>query len=173
MTYPLYKKVARRYRRAIGPEYYKLDRNMSLEEVSCLWAKENKKLRDAHIHGFFPVKDLWPIREYTWTREDSRSGFVRTETGDYEELSGPEKWDHIKEDMKQNGWREEEQPVLVDLGKKGKAKVKEGNHRLAIARELGMRKVPVKFFFRKEVKGDRLCQEAGPPDLDNLVDRLT
>lgn len=64
--------------------------------------------------------------------------------------------------MRKHGWREDEQPLLLFIGKEGNVKVGEGNHRLAIARELGMKKVPVKFMFRRKVRnGTHLID---PPD---------
>jgi hypothetical protein len=171
MTDLIHTRVARQFKNS--QEYYDLRKreNLTLEEVSCLWALEDKQAVDARIHGFYPVEDIWPLREYTWTKDKSRPGYARI-NGERKQFNGPEKWEVLKHDMKENGWRLDEQPALIDLGKSGKAQLSEGNHRMAIAREVGIEEVPVKFFFRRKVNGTQLCDEAGPPDLDELVDQV-
>jgi hypothetical protein len=154
-------------------DYYRYS-GESLEEIACRWVKEDQKMADGQdrFHAKLPVRQLWPIREYTWSRSKARPGYAYNEQGEKVQMEGEAKWDAMKRDMKQHGWRGEEQPVLVDIGKNGKAKVSEGNHRLAIAREIGLREVPVRFFFRQEVgKGEMLCR----PDhnIDELTELLT
>jgi ParB-like chromosome segregation protein Spo0J len=58
--------------------------------------------------------------------------------------SSPEKWDNLKKSIEEEGVKE---TLIFQVGKNGVAKVAEGNHRLAIAKELGIDKVPVKFLF--------------------------
>jgi len=125
--------------------------NLSLEEVAERWALESDQTYDAHIHAYHSPRELWQLREYTWTRSTARAGWALVDGKDVD-LPGPQKWDAIKEDMAKNGWRKDQQPVIVIFGKNGYAKVGEGNHRLAIARELRIRKVPVKYIFYKEVR---------------------
>lgn len=132
--------------------YYHYEDGMTIEEVASRWADNQDKLYDEHIHAWMSLREVWPHREYTWTRDTARSGMVRTEDGQWQEKRGPQKWDHIKADMERNGWREKEQPAIVYVGKDGTIKVAEGNHRLAIAQEIGLRKVPVRFMFVQEVR---------------------
>lgn len=78
-----------------------------------------------------PVSELWRHREYTWTRDDSRMT--------------PEEWDLLKASLKK-GW-DAKHWIYIQVGQKGGVKVGEGNHRLAIAREIGIRKLPVRIDF--------------------------
>ena len=152
--------------------YYNLEQEKpSIEEAVKRWAIGEEKGRDAHIHVWLSPREVWPYREYTWTRNTSRAGFV-TIDGKSVDLPGPEKWDHIKMDMKQNGWRKKEQPAIVFIGKDGNAKVGEGNHRLAIAKELGIRKIPVRYMFRKEVHGGLQVVDVKKHELDKRVDTI-
>jgi hypothetical protein len=125
--------------------YYTI-RDESLREIARKWAEDGKKAHEARVNGYYPVEELWKYREYTWTRDTSRAGTAR-DGRDAEDLAGPLKWDAIKEDMQRNGWRLTEQALTFQVDKEGFARVAEGNHRLAIARELGMKEVPVTFEF--------------------------
>lgn len=136
----------------VSSSYYRASPDLTIEEVVGKWALEGSKIRGEGIHVWLDPKEVWPLREYTWTRENSRAGVTYVD-GKLVDLPGPQKWDALKEDMKKNGWRKDQQPVILLVGKDGNAKVTEGNHRLAIARDLRMRKVPVQFMFRDSVSG--------------------
>jgi len=118
--------------------YYRIDPNNppSVNKVLSRWVIEGDKAYDEFVHGWYSVDDLWPYREYTWAREDSRRS--------------PEEWDELKQSLEDSGWSEND-PLLMMVGENGKAKVGEGNHRLAVARGLGLDKVPVRFEFWKSV----------------------
>jgi hypothetical protein len=96
------------------------------------WRKDNEKLYDDVQPVMVPVKLLWPMREYTWSREDAR-------------LS-PAGWDELKASLKRKGW-DKNDPLHLYIGQEGGEKVGEGNHRLALAREIGLREAPVRFHF--------------------------
>lgn len=131
--------------------YYRADPSLTIEGVARRWAADGDRIRGEGIHVWLAPRDVWPYREYTWTRETARAGM--TWVGDeMVDLPGPQKWDAIKEDMARNGWRPHER-IIVVVGKDGNAKVAEGNHRLAIAQDLGMQKVPVEFMFQDKVSG--------------------
>ena len=120
------------------------------------------------------VRELWPLREYTWSREKSRSGFAKVD-GKSVQLSGPMKWDALVEDMKKRGW-DSNDPLILDIGAKGGVKVGEGNHRLAIARELGMSRVPVQFRFvpykvTKSLQNQEVV-EVRKPSVKKVVERM-
>lgn len=160
------------------PKHYRIS-DESIQDVVERYVKYGDEVRGSAPHAFYSVKDLWPLREYTWTRDTARSGHVPIESGGYMDLSGPEKWDWLMADMKRNGWRADQQPLILVVGKEGRVKVAEGNHRLAIARKLGLRKVPVVFEFRRSVdNGVRLVQpeqteEKPGRDTDSLFKLLT
>lgn len=136
----------------LASSYYRASPDLTIEGVVEKWALEGAKIRGEGVHVWLDPKDVWPLREYTWTRDNSRAGVTYVD-GKLVDLPGPQKWDALKEDLKKNGWRKDQQPVMVLVGKDGSAKVTEGNHRLAIAREIRMRKVPVQFIFRDSVSG--------------------
>lgn len=134
------KRVAKSFMgRAKTAGYYKYG-GQSLSEVVKRWQEDGDKLYDPekithkrhsmYAHGLFPINDLWKLREYTWSKFDAR----RT----------PAEWDDLLDSLRAEGLQE---PLHVMIGREGGAKIGEGNHRIAIARELGMRELPVKFHF--------------------------
>ena len=140
-------------------------RGMTLEQVFEKWVKDQNKAYD----GLFmqPTLDVWKYREYTWYRNTSRSGHARV-NGRLVVLWGPLKWDATKEDMKVNGW-DRENPGHMSFGKNGVMKLGEGNHRLAIAKEIGIKEVPLQYHFYSKV--DKNPQhnnhdEYSPPNID-------
>lgn len=126
-------------------DYYSLSDHpgLGLEEVIRLWQEESQKLYDDDQPLMIPVRDLWSFREYNWTREDSRPGHL-TVGGKLLDLTGEQKWDVLTEELKAHGWNKD-RPLQFIIGRKGGAKIGEGNHRLAIARKLGVQAVPVSF----------------------------
>jgi hypothetical protein len=86
------------------------------------------------------------------------------------------KWDALKEDLRINGWDPKE-PLQLEIGAEGGVKVGEGNHRLAIARELRMSKVPVWFHFMsgkvmKSKQHDRTPVKVSPRSVEKVVKRV-
>lgn len=159
-------------RRKLSKEYYDGGKeNLTIKEVVSRWAEHNAQMYDSRIHTWLPIREIWPIREYTWTRDKARSGHALVD-GEYVYLPGPEKWDAIKADMNENGWREKEQPVNILVGREGNAKVGEGNHRLAIAREIGLRDVPVRFQFQQKVRNGHQIIDMDKVKLDKQVDDI-
>jgi hypothetical protein len=110
--------------------YYKIPPGMSIREVSKKWMAGEKAYDDS-MPVWYAAEEVWPFREYTWSATNARNS--------------PEEFETIRAKLKAEGWKPE-MPAHVALGKDGKIKVGEGNHRLAIARELGL-KVPVWFHF--------------------------
>ena len=127
--------------------YYDLSEvpHIDLEGIIARWQQNGEKLYDYDMPVMIPVRDLWKHREYTWTREDSRSGHL-TIGGKVIDLTGPQKWDALTEELREHGWKKDS-PLYFTIGRKGGAKVGEGNHRLAIARGLGIQQIPVSFGF--------------------------
>ena len=103
----------------------------SLADTIQRWQKENEKLYDHSQPVMVPVAELWKHREYTWTRDDAR-------------MTSAE-WDMLKASLKR-GW-DAKHWIYIQVGQKGGVKVGEGNHRLSIAREIGLRKLPVRIDF--------------------------
>ena len=111
---------------------------------------------DLSYHGFYPVEELWPIREYDWSSEKHR--------GDQEE------WDTLVASIKK-GFNPR-YPIMVSLGKNGVAKIGEGNHRLAIAKQLGIKMVPVNFIFQHKVQFDRNSFQVKDEDNEEAIEAL-
>lgn len=88
-----------------------------------------------------PTESLWRYREYTWTKEKSR----------YSASGDPSRWDRLVQSLTTEGWKESD-PAIFEIGYEDKhAKLGEGNHRLAVARQVGLAKVPVRFFCGRNV----------------------
>ena len=141
-------RVAARYLVLAG--YYNLKPGTPIQEVIENWAEQDQKAYDGSMPIWYSPREVWPYREYTWNRQNSRGGFAKIK-GKSVELSGPLKWDALAVDLKDRGW-DPDDPLHLNIGKNGKAKVGEGNHRLAIAREVGLSKVPVFFHFGQRVE---------------------
>jgi hypothetical protein len=116
------------------PSYYRPEPGTMMRDIIENYVKHGDKTYDDVY--LFPLGLIWPYREYTWTREKARRS--------------PGEWDTLLQSMKDKGWTEND-PAHVLVGKNGRAKVGEGNHRLAIAKELGIRLIPVTFHFWQEV----------------------
>ena len=121
-----------------GKTYYTIDRNNHpyIEQILNCWSESRGTIGDSNINNhkpaYYPTEEITPYREYAKER-------LRRNTKEYEEL---------KADIEKNGIRE---PLFIELGLNGKAKVGEGNHRHQIALELGLERVPVAFVFWREV----------------------
>jgi len=113
--------------------YYSLDEKTPIEEAANRWKTQGHKAYDDSMPVHYHIDHVWPHREYTRKREDD-----------------PARWDKIHSSMKERGWDPEE-PAHVEVGKNGGIKVGEGNHRLAVARSLGIKKVPVRIHFQDKV----------------------
>jgi hypothetical protein len=143
--------------------YYDIDPHqpLSIEDVIDGWAKCGLKARELDVfHAFYPADDLWKYREYTWSAESASLEDVTGTDGatypdkwrfvpDEDDHVGIDKWNKMVEKLKTKGWSSK-QPAYFEIGKNGIAKVGEGNHRLAIAKQLGI-SVPVLFAFKSNV----------------------
>jgi hypothetical protein len=167
--------------------YYDYEPGMPLQTVLDRWQKDRpgvdrrgnplarQKAYDKSMPAMLTVRELWPLREYTWTRDNARGGFAKVR-GKSVELPGPQKWDALMEDMKVRGW-DPTDPLQLEIGSEGGVKVGEGNHRLALAKALGISKVPVWFRFvpgkvSKSKQHDRTQIEVSPKAVKRVVERV-
>jgi len=106
----------------------------TLDNIIKLYAEHDMKLTDNLTEFEFTVKELDKYKEWKRTRTDSNLT--------------PEEWDEMKADIKKNGIRDY---GIVSLGQKRNgdvlAYIGEGNHRLAIAKELGIKKMKMRLYF--------------------------
>jgi tRNA nucleotidyltransferase/poly(A) polymerase len=123
-------------------EYYDItEKHYSLEEVINKWVNDPYgKAYDEKVHGYYTPEELWKYREFNWTRKNARGG--------------SKDWDKLSDILLDKGW-DENKPLVFIIGKNGVAKVGEGNHRLAIAKEIGIDKIPVVFDFWTNVEVDQ------------------
>ncbi len=129
------------------------DRPLAIENIKSLFLRCNLVPSDRGVtfHGMYSPQELWEYREYSWSRSSAGDGgtdkwnFVPDTMG----RVGNEKWDAMKAKLQKEGWNEKD-PAHFEMGENGVMKVGEGNHRLAIAMEIGI-DVPVFFHFKDEV----------------------
>jgi len=112
------------------PTYY--DDFKSLKDTKDRWRQHGQKLYDRAMPLKIKRSELWQHREYKWSRDDARMT--------------PQDWDELKASMAKHGWKSNE-PLHINVGRTGGIKVGEGNHRLAIAKELGIKLIPVWIHF--------------------------
>ena len=119
-------------------QYYHFDPGMmSIADVLDRWMKSGDKTYD-DVFWLSP-DDVWPYREYTWSRGHSRHDAAY--------------WDSLVASLS-SGWDATNSLKLI-FGKNGQVKVGEGNHRLAISREIGLNLIPVEFLFYQVVDSER------------------
>jgi hypothetical protein len=146
--------------------YYSLEEfpGISIKEIIQKWSNNSSSLYDENVHGMFSPRELWNYREYTWSRDSASGQQVRGQNKqeytdkwaflpDEEDNTGSNKWDSFVNKMKESGWSKKE-PLIFIVGRNGKGKVGEGNHRLAIALAIGLKSIPVRFIFNENVELD-------------------
>jgi hypothetical protein len=101
--------------------YYSLDKDnpLSIKEVHDKWVENGDKAYDADdgIHAYYPIKELILVPKGNELRNTPDS------------LKYKEMWN----DILQNGIKE---PIIIMLGKNGKKKIGEGNHRVHIVNSI-------------------------------------
>jgi hypothetical protein len=123
------------FKKYLKEGYYEIDPNnpTSIEEIIELWIRGNKAYdynREPGYHGMYPTEELEKYREWT----DNR-------------LRNPqdsEEYQNLKAEILEDGVIE---PIIIQVSRDGEAKIGEGNHRHAIAKELGIEQLPVRFVF--------------------------
>lgn len=143
--------------------YYSIDPNNPppLHDVIQAWSQCGfKAMEEGVFHAKYPAEELWEYREYTWSAKSAAGEEVKGSDDqtyqdkwhfipDEQENVGMKKWEKMYADMQHRGW-DNRNPAYFEIGKNGIAKVGEGNHRLAIAKELNI-DVPVFFAFKNTV----------------------
>ena len=104
------------------------------------------------------MEELIPYKEYTRSREYNKGG--------------PDEWDSLKESIETEGIKD---PLVLFFGRNGVAKIGEGNHRLAVAQELGIDFLPVRFggFWQSvELNSNEELPTPSTPDRVTLKEEL-
>lgn len=116
--------------------------------------------RDNHRDGAVPDRCYPEGGEYDRDlKYTSHKGWMRyTQTVDGRRIDNglaPKdkvlRWDKLVEYMKRCGWTPYD-PAHMLFGANGEMKLGEGNHRVAVAKEIGLKVVPVRFHFDRQVR---------------------
>jgi len=124
------------------PEYYKAPKTATIKQIADRYFKTGDKLRDVdwvgkgEYHIMASIRELDKYKEHNWSRFKSRRGDA--------------KWEELVQSIKKEGIKTPVQVFLYEDEKR--IRLGEGNHRLGVAKELGIKKIPVVFFF---YKGDK------------------
>ena len=129
------KTLMENWKKYLTEGYYEIDPNnpTSIEEIIELWIRGNKAYdydRAPGYHGMYSTKELDQYRE--WSDDRLRNS------------QDSEEYQNLKAEIAKDGVIE---PLVVQVSKDGEAKIGEGNHRHAIAKELGIQQLPVRFLF--------------------------
>lgn len=127
-------------------EYYTPQKFTSIREIAERYykygdkAKSNFKTKTKNYYSIMaPVSDIDNYKEYNWSSNVFRNKGHK-----------PEYWDELVEDIKKNGIKT---PLTIILYKhEHKAKLGEGNHRLGVAKQLGIEFLPVRFEYYMGIK---------------------
>lgn len=107
---------------------------VTIEGIGKLYAEHDYKLIDNILEMEFTVKELDKYKEFKRTVSDGNLT--------------QQNWDELKDDIKKKGIKDY---GILGFSKQRNGNVKvtlgEGNHRLAIAKELGIKKMKVKLYF--------------------------
>jgi len=109
-------------------DYYTVDPDDHIQLLIDRWQQAGQQPDRRTPPLMVPISELWLHREYERNSELSRGG--------------PKHWHQLKQKMAAEGW-DPEDPLELRVGRERGVKVGEGNHRLAISKELGIDKVPV------------------------------
>jgi len=120
------------WRKYINERQYSIDFDnpLSIEEVIANWIYGDRPEKQ-NVHTLYPIDVLLEYRDLG------------------QEGAAPGNFEQLAQHMKENGMTE---PIVLVIGKNGQARIGEGNQRLLIAKQIGIKKVPVRFIFRDEVE---------------------
>ena len=110
-----------------------VDEPLSVREVAQNWATGDKPYDEADYHAVYPLDDILEYRDFDWVEEA--------------ETKSPEEYNKLLQDIKELGRIE---PVEIHVGKNGQAAIADGNNRLAVAQQLNIKTIPVKFIFLED-----------------------
>lgn len=123
-------------------DYYRID-DETIRQVARRWRKGDKGY-DAQVHAYYSPRQLLPWLEF-------------------ERPLRPE----LVDSLRRRGWSDRN-PAIVIVGRDGRVKVGEGNHRIQAALAAGLDQIPVRFQFYQRVPGGHL---AGRDSLDGMPAR--
>jgi len=124
------------WRQYLKENKYSLDYDtpLTIEEVIANWIGGNQPYSE-DTHTVYSIDVLLEYRDIDW-----HEGIDPYPAGGFESFA-----QHIKK----NGIPE---PIIVAVGKNGQAKIEKGNQMLMLAKQTGIKEVPVRFVFRDNVQ---------------------
>ena len=126
--------------------YYSIagEKHLSIKEVAANWARGEKPYDEDPHDALYSLDELLEYRDFEWAEDG--------------EQKSPEEWNKLLQDVRETGIIE---PVVVHVGKNGQAAIAEGNHQLAVAQQVNIRDIPVKFVFLEDEvrKASKMTQE--------------
>jgi len=114
--------------------YYTAPPDITISQIHACWMFHGAKPRGwIDLRFQLPLSEVWQWRLFRFRGQDAPVEY----------------WDEIRDSMLRDGWWESD-PLLLILGADGCITM-EGNHRLQIAREIGITTIPARIadFYRK------------------------
>jgi hypothetical protein len=129
------KVVAEAQMQLVVESYYAIDvdQPLSVEAVAANWNGGEKPYDEAEYHAIYPLEDVLEYRDFEWMEEA--------------EVKSPEEYNKVLQNVKELGRIE---AVVIHVGINGQAVVADGNNRLAVAQQVNIKEVPVKFVFLQD-----------------------
>ena len=106
---------------------------ISIQDVVRNWTGGEKPYDEPEEHATYPIDDVLEYRDFNWIEES--------------EEKSPEEYNKILQNIKELGIIE---PVVIEVGINGQAVIVDGNNRLAVAKQLNIKEIPVKFVFSQD-----------------------
>lgn len=136
-----YKQLVEKY------QWYYPKKNTTIKDIEDRYYSEGDKANDnfktsggEYYTIMAKTREIDKYKEYNWSNKHFRR-----------KNFDPDYWDELVSDIKKNGIK---YPLIIILyeHEPDKAHVGEGNHRLGIAKQLGIKEIPVRFLFYKGQK---------------------
>ena len=113
--------------------YISHEKPISIKDVARNWTGGEKPYDESEEHATYPIDDVLEYRDFNWIEES--------------EVKSPEEYNKVLQNIKELGIIE---PVVIEVGINGQAVIVDGNNRLAAAKQLNIKEVPVKFVFSQD-----------------------
>jgi hypothetical protein len=126
--------------------YISKEEPISIKDVARNWNGGEQPYNEPEEHAVYPIDDVLEYRDFNWIEES--------------EEKSPEEYNKVLQNIKELGIIE---PVVIEVGINGQAVIVDGNNRLAVAKQLNIKEVPVKFVFSQDEvrKANKITLEPG------------
>ena len=154
-----YKQLTEKY------DWYYPKKNATIKEIEDRYYSDGDKANDnfktsggEYYTIIAKTKEIDKYKEYNWSNNKFRR-----------KNFDPDYWDELVDNIKKNGIK---YPLIIILyeHEPKRAHVGEGNHRLGIAKQLGIKEIPVRFLFYKGNKNKFDKEE--DKEFDRMLDQV-